>query len=416
MIFFRSNTDKVRTECPELLNMYLGSHAPPPVWIVGSGPSLNSESAKIIRSTNAPVMAMNFSGRGDDGEPPLITPDLWTAFDPSPRFHGSIFMNPLVKKFINGGRTMDIVPGTALKACDMPNMYFYDLENRPYSEFFTEEGVGILHCLDSLILALDICFRLGFRTFYLVGTDLRISPSKEQRELCESKGIRFVSDISWEMLDPKYGQAPNKEQTDKVTTDILRHLLLELVRKGAADNVTKAATLLESCNAREDQYRFTERKPAMAAATCDEHYWRTIQYLRLAKKNMIQKGVKLINCTEGSRLAPFFGYNSVEDSAKEISQLYPDPSSEPTTGRYTGEVNDVSSYLPYHRDIENYNYSKIKHRKKGGCDGCGGKAKKDENAPPEEPMELDADVQRRKIMEKAKEQVINQDVQINEEG
>ena len=39
-----------------------------------------------------------------------------------------------------------------------------------------------------------------------------------------------------------------------------------------------------------------------------------------------------------------------------------------------------------------------------------------ENAPPEEPMELDADVQRRKIMEKAKEQVIKQDVQINEEG
>ena len=73
---------------------------PMPVWLCGSGPSLTPEIAAHVRRSGAPVMCVNFSGRGPDGTEPMLRPDFWTAFDPTARFHRSIFLNPRTTKFV----------------------------------------------------------------------------------------------------------------------------------------------------------------------------------------------------------------------------------------------------------------------------------------------------------------------------
>ena len=388
MLFFRSNTDKQRTDCSFLRNSFAGS-TPQPIFIVGSGPSLTRRQCELIRQTSVPVMAMNFSGRGPDGSPPLLwPPDFWTAWDASPRFHPSIFTSPLITKFMMGGRTMDLVPGTSLKTCDCPNLSFLNVEHRPYSRFFSPDSKGIMHCLDSFILALDICYQLGFRTFYCLGTDLRISPSSAQKELAASHGVKFSEDgLSVLMEDPTLGRNVSDKPNPLIyKTDLLHHFVIECIRKGVAANETEVCEAMEKVgdDQRESQYSFSETKRFLAAVNTDKHYWTTVQYLRLARRNISLSGVQLYSCTPGSRLNAFFRYRSIEEVVAIEKFQEHSPLTETTAGRYSGKHEAPGEALPWHADMPVYGWKEIEKREKleaekaakKPCGGCGGKAKK----------------------------------------
>ena len=100
--FCRLNTDQTR-EPIELENLFAGP-ALSSCWMIGGGPSLNALPSDAIRESPVPKMCINLSGTK------LMRPTFWTSYDPSARFHRSVYLDPGVMKFVHRRRAMDLVP------------------------------------------------------------------------------------------------------------------------------------------------------------------------------------------------------------------------------------------------------------------------------------------------------------------
>lgn len=345
MLFFRSSTDGATQDATAALeNLYAGTE-PTACWLVGSGPSLLDADIDAIAGSPAPKIGVNFSGRGPDGTPPLLTPDIWTSYDPTARFHRSIFLNPRIMKFLKSDKDKNLVPGTNFKACDCPATYFFHNECRGYSDFLRPGSNAILNAKDSFVQALDIGFRLGFRIFYCVGTDMVIRPSAGQVRLAESVGMTY---------DPNKGTLIKRDNVRDVWSDRLPDFVDEYVRARNGLERAKAIEELET-PARESQYSFTERKPLAAALHSDSHYWERVQYLRLSRRCLSINGVSLVSCTPGSRLNAWFRTSTVAEACEAIRKSVGCPASEKTKGKYSGDV-DLSLGLPVHKDVMPYSW------------------------------------------------------------
>ncbi len=68
-------------------------------------------------------------------------------------------------------RRMDLVPEGTEKCVQAPNVHFFDREYRGYSNFLDPTSPPLVDCQDSFIQAIDIAFRLGFRTMFLGGVN-----------------------------------------------------------------------------------------------------------------------------------------------------------------------------------------------------------------------------------------------------
>ena len=225
MLFYKASMGKHFTDATDVLVNSYGGTNKTSIWMIGAGPSVRSINAQPITSSPAPKFCVNFAGRGDDGTKPIIEPTFFTAFDPVARFSPSMYLNPNIMKFINGGRYRDLIPGTDQKICDAPNTYFIDIESRGYHDFLLPGSNKILHTLDSFTQSIDIAFRLGFRKMYCVGTELKIAPSAAQIELAVSKGVEYKEGCV-KRIDRK-----SNEETD-VWSDRLADFLAQCVDKG----------------------------------------------------------------------------------------------------------------------------------------------------------------------------------------
>lgn len=350
-LFYRVATDGRVMDCSFLENSY-GGTGPASVWLIGGGPSLKSAPLETIKDSPAPVFGVNLAGRDKDGEPPLIRPDLWTCFDPSERFHRSIYLDPSIQKFMLGGRTLDLVPGGTEKVCDCPNTYFINHETRGYLDAFGQQHQKILHSLDAFMQAIDICFRLGFRRIYCVGCDMRIRPSEAQVQFAESVGVTYDREKGWTIWE----QDSKTHQSDRLS-DFRDRVQIS----GKFKSKTDASLALEKVE-RESQYSFGDPKRFLAACACDNHYWDRVQYLRLSRKNMSLNGLELISCTPDSRLNLFFPYVSPFDAAKRITSEVGSWESESSMEAYGGE-RERRNDLPFHRDIDPYGWKKQAEKK-----------------------------------------------------
>ncbi|WP_145266727.1 hypothetical protein [Calycomorphotria hydatis] len=182
--FFRMNTDRQRM--PMMLDGSVTSGFPSACWLVCGGPSLKVLLIDLITQSTAPVMSVNLAGHG------LIRPNYWTAYDPTCRFLRSIYCDAGIMKFVRASRCMDLVPETTYKVCDCPNMFFFEAEfDRNFSNFLSRESNKLIDWSDSMLQAIDILYRLGFRTIYVVGADLFVQPSAEQIEAAKDVGIEY---------------------------------------------------------------------------------------------------------------------------------------------------------------------------------------------------------------------------------
>lgn len=358
-----------------LINSYAGIE-PTPVWILGSSDTLTQEEMDLINASDIPVFGMNYSGRGKDGEGWKIKPDYWTCFDPTPRFHKSIFLDPSIMKFVRDGRHLDLIPETNHKLCDAPNTYFFPSENRDYANFFSEEHQTINHSLDSFIQALDIAYRLGFRTFYCVNTELKIRPSEAQIELAKSHGVEYENGMV-HRIEPKERIVGGKLQSyvDDYWSDLLMDFVRECLKNQVATSEEKLYEKMESLD-RETQYSFNELKSFRAAVLSDNHYFERVQYLRLARKNMSLKGISLSTCSGTSRLSPWFNHVSVQSACeKHTLNTHLDALS----GLYSGRELKLDS-LPFHKDIKPYksNLDPLNDKPEKPCKGCDKEKKKDQ--------------------------------------
>lgn len=356
MLFFLATTDGTPTDATAVLeNSYAGVD-PAACWLVGSGPSLLDSPVEHIAASPAVKIGINFSGRGPDGTTPRIIPDIWTSFDPTSRFHRSIFLDPRITKFLKADKQKDLIPGTTIKACDCPATYFFRNETRGYGDFLDPKSGRILNALDSFIQALDIGYRLGFRRFFCVGADFIVRPSESQAELARSRGVDY---------DHRGRVLVTKDTDPKLhyRSDRLSDFVDECVRRFGGKDRRAVIEELESAG-REQQYSFSETKPLAAAIHADSHYWERVQYLRLARRNLSIHGVSLVSCSPNSRLSDWFPSRDPLAVCDELRNACGDPRNERTVGRYSGDVKDaVRDSLPYHRDVSPYDWSRTASRR-----------------------------------------------------
>ncbi|MCA9041592.1 MAG: hypothetical protein KDA65_14660 [Planctomycetaceae bacterium] len=295
-LFCRINTDRSETDVL-LENMFAGG-SPAACWLIGGGPSFDQSMADLISVTPAPRMCINLAGAG------LIRPNFWTSYDPSMRFHKSIYLDPSVMKFVHKRRSLDLVPESSFKVCDCPNLYFFERHrDRQFVDFVASSHTGIVDWSDSMMQSIDILYRLGFRIIYLVGCEMMVRPSEAQQERAEEKGVGY---------EPQ---------------ELLKGFLKRCEEKGLSTDELEAVE-------RERQYHFVETKPLRAAANADSHYFRMSQYLRLCRRAMSLAGLQLISVTPESRLNDYFPCLGVEEAVMEIHQRTGNPTEETTEGLY----------------------------------------------------------------------------------
>jgi len=296
MTFFRKSTDGRRTAI-SLENSFSGPF-PTACWIMGGGPSLRTLPIQEIARTPVPKFAVNLAGSG------LLRPTFWTSYDPTERFHRSVYLDPGITKFVHECRSMDLVPETTCKVCECPAVCFFERNrDRGYQDFPSRDG-GITDWQDSLIQAIDISYRLGFRELYLAGCEMFIPPSMELLELAESRNVAY--------------------QPLELLGDFLKRCRTAGLTESAMEQAGTAA-----------QYHFTESKPLRAAVQTDFHYFRVAQYLRLSRRSLALAGLKLVSVTPGSRLNGDFPCEPADAVCERLLGQYGDPARESTLGRYS---------------------------------------------------------------------------------
>jgi hypothetical protein len=308
-----------------------------PCWIIGGGPSLADLPAAEVAASPAAKFAVNLAGHG------VLRPDFWTSYDPTARFLKSIYLDASITKFVHRARAMDLAPGTTFKVCECPATLFFDRQpQRGYHDFpaggsgWSRPGGGaasdspaqVTDWQDSLIQAIDIAWRLGFRTLYLVGCEMLVRPSAALVEAARRAGVEYRD------------------------REPLQDFMNRCRRAGCAPEELEAAGTA-------GQYHFDEVKPLAAAVQTDLHYFRVAQYLRLSRRAMSLAGLELISVTAGSRLNDYFRHLTVAEALAEVRRAVGDPATESTRGKYTSQSPPPDDLAPM-RDLPPHNWPRDK--------------------------------------------------------
>lgn len=334
-MFYRLSPDGSRREL-DLVDFYAGP-TPAPCWMIGGGPSLVDLPTAEIAASAAPKFAVNLAGHG------LLRPDFWTSYDPTSRFQRSIYLDPSITKFVHRSRAMDLVPETTFKVCEAPATLFFDRAGqRGYHDFpagsagWTRPDGGpapssdaVTDWQDSLIQAIDIAWRIGFRTLYLAGCDMCVRPGGALLNSAAAAGVVY-----------RRGE-------------LLKDFLDRCRQQGLASDEVDPALLAA-------QYHFEEAKPLAAAVQTDLHYFRVAQYLRLSRRAMALAGLRLVSVTPHSRLNDHFEYQPIDVALTDIRRLIGDPHAEPTRGKYTSRPALGDQHFGPMRDLPPHNWSKAK--------------------------------------------------------
>lgn len=317
-LFYRLETDQ--RVVPVRLEDFCAGPTASACWLIGGGPALDALPCDEIARAPIPKMCVNLAGTRK------LRPNYWTSYDPTVRFHRSIYLDPGVIKFVHRRRAMDLVPETTFKVCECPATLFFDREpGRGFADLLAPASRGVVDWADSFVQALDILFRLGFRTLYLAGCDMRIRPSDAQRALAAARGV------------------------EDRPLETLADFVKRCQERGLSCAELEQAGLPQ-------QYHFDEVKPLAAAVQTDAHYFRIAQSLRLSRRCLARAGLQLISVTPGSRLNDYFPYRPVETVLADIAAAVGDPAVEPTRGLYTQRAERWSHELGPMRDVRPPNW------------------------------------------------------------
>lgn len=311
-MFYRQHTDGTRDAVP--LGNLFSTGFPAPCWIIGGGPSLEELPVEEIARSPIAKFAMNLAGSG------LLRPNFWTSYDPTARFHRSIYLDPSIIKFVHGCRAMDLVPESTLKVCEAPATLFFKRDRqRGFGDFLTPAD-SIADWQDSLIQTIDIAYRLGFRKLFLAGCEMFIPPSESLQLAATEQNVAY--------------------QPGELLRDFLRRCEKAGMRREELERHSTGP-----------QYHFDEHKPLAAAVQTDFHYFRVVQYLRLARRSIALAGLELISVTPRSRLNDCFPFHEATVVLDSVHQITGDPAREITRGRYTQSLNRTAGTLGPMRDF-----------------------------------------------------------------
>lgn len=331
-MFYRIFPDHSRQ--PVTLHNHFAGPTQTACWIIGGGPSLAQLPISEIVHSPAPRFAINLAGSG------LLRPTFWTSYDPTVRFHKSIYLDASILKFVHACRAMDLIPETTFKVCEAPNLVCFDrARQRGFFNFLAPSASqvqlpgdlqqasapGVTDWQDSLIQAIDICWQLGFRRVYLAGCDMQIQPSPQLLQL----GDEFRCE--YQPREP------------------LGRFLQRLRAAGCPKDQIEQSDM-------PGQYHFDESKSFGAAIQTDDHYYRVSQYLRLSRRAMALAGLELISVTPHSRLNDYFPFVTADQALADIHSYVGNPALESARGRYTSSDSRHPAHLIPMRDYKPHNW------------------------------------------------------------
>uniref|UniRef100_A0A7C4LKH5 Uncharacterized protein n=1 Tax=Schlesneria paludicola TaxID=360056 RepID=A0A7C4LKH5_9PLAN len=304
-VFFRLDTELRATPVP-LEHLFAGPQRSA-CWMIGGGPSLNDLPTDEIARSPLPKMCLNLAGTHK------LRPNFWTAYDPTARFLRSLYLDPGVLKFVHRRRALDLVPETRFKVCECPGLLCFDRDpRRGFADLLSPQAAGIVDWADTFVQALDILFRLGFRTIYLAGCELCVRPAEPHLARAAEVGCTYHP------------------------AELLGEFVARCVSRGLT--VSELERL-----APWPQYHFEEHKPLAAAIQTDRHYHRIVQCLRLSRACLVRHGLELVSVTPHSRLNDDFPYRPVQDVLRDIAATVGDPARESTRGCYTNAASRQSA-------------------------------------------------------------------------
>lgn len=140
-----------------------GLYADQTIFFLGGSPALADMPLELLRRPGVVTIAVN--------NVPCVfpSPSLWLCTDKPPCFSPHIYASPEITKFTSISRRNEIVGETGKKVRDFPSMFFFGL-----STDFNEQNIlrphrDLVWWKSVFPMALQLCWRLGFRRVFLAG-------------------------------------------------------------------------------------------------------------------------------------------------------------------------------------------------------------------------------------------------------
>ncbi len=197
MIFHRLLPDGFKRDADGFVGLCSGIHDQPLVILLG-GPSATWDSVeKIVFTKKLANLSVN-CGHRPVGINPHLFPTYWTGYDNPVRFDQSVFLDPRTIKFCPSTRANELLRDGTTLLSECPSVVFFDPQKRASNgELFTLGPV--IDTRDSMLQAIDIAVKLGYRDIYLHGADLYTPLSDEQVEFINRKLTETGANLPFEL-------------------------------------------------------------------------------------------------------------------------------------------------------------------------------------------------------------------------
>lgn len=145
------------------------------VFLLGGSPKLRELPLELLRKPGIVTLAVN-------NVPCYFErPNLWVCADKPHCFSPHIYSDPAITKFTMISRREIEVPGTGTKIRQFPNMYFFGAREGFNFRNFLDPHRDLVWWRSVFPIALQLAFRLGFRTVYLAGCSFNMNKSPGQQ-------------------------------------------------------------------------------------------------------------------------------------------------------------------------------------------------------------------------------------------
>jgi len=181
MIFHRLLPDGFKRDADGLLGMCASADRESVVLLLG-GPSAR-HTLDLVEDTGLPLLSVNCGHMTKTG---LACPQYWTGYDNPVRFDQSIFTDPRILKFCPSTRAGELLKDEKTTLAECPSVIFFDAQKRASNgELFTLGPV--IDTRDSMLQAIDIAIKLGYKDILLHGADLYTNLSIEQADYIDQQ-------------------------------------------------------------------------------------------------------------------------------------------------------------------------------------------------------------------------------------
>ena len=191
-----------------------------PLFLILSGPSLNTHNLPLIHEVGAFSFGVNNSWS-------IHRPTFWTCADPAKKFLSQGWLDPRILKFVPMGKEKNPIRKKAgltfqdsgIQTKDCPNVVYYprntDFDHEHFLSEITvnwgnqgdkKDSLGIKGGRSVMLSAIRLSYYLGFRRIYLLGCDFNMEEGKQNYafEQERSKGAVIGNNNTYNALVKRF--------------------------------------------------------------------------------------------------------------------------------------------------------------------------------------------------------------------